>query len=105
MTETEHDALYDEVHRTVLNCIRDVVGDEFFEESHIELDSTFAEDIELESMEVLQIGENLISTYDDRVDFVDWIADMDLEQIIALTPRKLVEFIVAELEEHETAGQ
>jgi acyl carrier protein len=106
MTErSQHDALFDEVHGTVLKVIREVVGDDFFEESDIDLDSSFAEDIELESMEILQIGEQLIGIYDDKVDFVQWIADMNLTDIIGLTLRDFVDFIVSELEEHAKVGQ
>ena len=101
MTEpAQHDALFDEVHQTVLDVIKDVVGEDFFEESEIDLDSSFAEDIELESMEILQIGEQLIQIYEDRVDFVQWISDMDLRDIVALTLRDFVTFIVSELEAH-----
>jgi acyl carrier protein len=105
--QTAHDVLFDEVHKTVLDVIKDVVGEDFFEESEIELDSSFAEDIELESMEILQIGEQLIAIYEERVDFIQWLADMDLKEIVDLTLRDFVDFIVSELEEHpqhETAG-
>jgi acyl carrier protein len=98
--QTAHDVLFDEVHKQVLDVIKDVVGEDFFEESEIELDSSFAEDIELESMEILQIGEQLIGIYEDRVDFIQWLADMDLKQIVDLTLRDFVNFIVSELEEH-----
>jgi acyl carrier protein len=100
-----HDALFEEVHQTVVDTIIDVVGKEFYEESEIGLDSSFAEDIELESTEVLEIGEKLIETYEGKVDFVQWFADMDLEDLIDITLRDFVEFIVTSLEEHETVGR
>lgn len=102
---SQNPALFDEVHQTVVGTIIDVVGQEFYEESEIGLDSTFAEDIELESTELLEIAERLIETYEGKVDFVEWLADMDLEDIIDISLRDFVEFIVTSLEELETAGQ
>ncbi|HET6949937.1 MAG TPA: hypothetical protein VFI47_06170 [Acidimicrobiales bacterium] len=96
--DTRHDTLFASVHATVVDTIIDVVGQEFYEECAVGLDSTFAEDVELESMEMMEIADRLIETYEGRVDFVAWFADMELEQIIDLTLGSVVEFIVASLE-------
>jgi hypothetical protein len=56
-------------------------------------------------MEILQIGEQLIQIYEDRVDFVQWISDMDLRDIVDLTLRDFVNFIVSELQEHDATEQ
>jgi acyl carrier protein len=42
--------LFRSVEATVVGTIVEVVGEEFYEEADITLDSTFSEDIELESM-------------------------------------------------------
>lgn len=94
---------FDRVLETVTVLIREIVGDEFFEECEIGLDSSFAEDIEMESTEVLQFGERLIETYED-VDFIQWLADMDLDDLVALTLRNFVDFIASALEEREAVG-
>jgi acyl carrier protein len=100
----EHEALFDEVHQTVIRIIIDVVGEEFYEEFEIGLDCSFAEDIELESTEVLQIGEQLIETYGEKVDFVQWLADMQVTELISLTLRDVVNFIVTALEAYDAAA-
>lgn len=100
-----HQALFDEVHQTVVDTIIEVVGQEFYEECEIDLDSSFAEDIELESTEMLGLAERMMEIYQDRVDFVQWFADMDLENIIDLTMRDLIDYIVSSLEAHDAAGQ
>lgn len=105
VAEGSRKELFDEVYKTVVDTIIAVVGQEFYEESEIGLDSTFAEDVELESTEVLEIGENLIETYEGKVDFVAWFADMDLEDLIELSLRDFINFIVASIQEHETAEQ
>jgi acyl carrier protein len=101
---TRDDALYDSVRATVEQAIIDVVGQEFYEECEVGLDSTFAEDIELESIEVMEIAEKLIETYGERVDFVAWFADMELEDLVEITVGSVVDFIVATLEGEGSAG-
>lgn len=98
-------ALFESVHQTVVSNIIEVVGEEFYEESEIGLDSTFAEDIELESTEVLEIAERLIEIYEGKVDFVAWFADKDLEDLIEITLGDLIGFIVQSLEEHGETGE
>jgi acyl carrier protein len=84
---------------TVIGTIVDVVGEELVEEVGIGLDATFAEDIELESMEVMEIAERLIATYGERVDFIGWFAEMELEDLVEMTVGRVVDFIVASLQE------
>lgn len=95
------EALFESVHETVVRNIIEVVGQEFYEESEIGLDSTFSEDVELESTEVMEIAERLMETYEDQVDFVGWFADMDLEDLVDLRLRDLIDFIVKSIELHE----
>jgi acyl carrier protein len=92
------DPLCDGVRTTVETAIRDVVGELYYEECQVGLDSTFAEDIQLESMEVMEVAERLIEEYEGRVDFVAWFADMEFDDLIELTVGSVVDFIVASLE-------
>ena len=92
------DALFDSVRDTVEGTIVAVVGRWYYEECQAGLDSTFAEDIELESMEVMEIAERLIETYDGRVDFVSWFSSMELEDLVELTVGDVVAFIVTSIE-------
>jgi acyl carrier protein len=98
---TRTDPLYVSVRTTVETALRDVVGDWYFEECQIGLDSTFAEDIQLESMEVMEVAEKLMDAYEGRVDFVAWFADMELEVLVELTVGHIVDFIVTSLEKAE----
>jgi acyl carrier protein len=103
-TEASRGELFESVQRKVVDTIIDVVGQEFYEECEVGLDSTFAEDIELESMEMMEIAERLMLTYEGRVDFVAWFADMELEEIIELTLGGLIEFIVTSIQASEARG-
>jgi acyl carrier protein len=90
--------LFGTVHQTVEDAIVSVVGRWYYDECQVGLDSTFAEDVELESMEVMEIAENLIERYEGRVDFVSWFSGMELEDLVELTLGDVVEFIVVSLE-------
>ena len=102
--DMQHDALWHEVHDNLIATIIDVVGQEFYEECEVTLESTFAEDIELESMEMMEIADRMIQTYDGKVDFVAWFADMELDEIIELTVGQVVDFITKSLQDFEASG-
>jgi acyl carrier protein len=91
------DSLHSSVRATVERLIADVVGEEFCDVYDIGLDSTFAEDLELESLEILELAERLIETYEGQVDFVGWFADMEFEELVELDVGTLVDFIVSRL--------
>jgi len=103
--DMQHDALWQEVHENLITTIIDVVGQEFYEECNVTLDSTFAEDIELESMEMMEIADKMIQKYDGKVDFVAWFANMELDEIIELTVGQVVDFITKSLEDFESSGR
>ena len=106
MTVTDNsrnDSLFESVRGTVEGTIIDVVGRWYYEECQAGLDSTFAEDIELESMEVMEIAERLIETYPD-VDFVTWFSGMELEELVEITLGDVVAFIVRSLEQPAATG-
>jgi acyl carrier protein len=84
----------DEVLAEVRSLLVDVIGDDFLLDTEIELDTSFNEDLELESIEFVALSERLLERYGSQVDFVAWMAEMDLDEIIALTVGELVDFIV-----------
>ena len=85
------DAQRQEILRQVAEVIRDVIGEEWAHEVRIELETTFA-DLELESIEIVALGEQLQERYD-SVDFAGWLAGMDLDEIIGLTVGRLVDYV------------
>jgi acyl carrier protein len=102
---TRTDPLYESVRATVETAIRDVVGEWYYEECQVGLDSTFAEDIQLESMEVMEIAERLIEHYEGKVDFVAWFADLELDDLIELTVGRIIDFIVTSIESGASANE
>ena len=79
----------------VAEAIRDVVGEEWILDESIELNTSFGDDLELESIEFVALAEALQNRYGDTLDFVKWLSTKELEDIIELTVGDVVEFILA----------
>jgi acyl carrier protein len=78
---------------TVTGMIGAIIGEEYLEDLEVTMDSVITEDLELESIEFVALAEKLRDRYGERVDFVDWIAGMELEEIIGLTVGQVVDFV------------
>lgn len=99
MTDTTP-ATDDQVLAELTEMIGEVIGeDELLVVDEITLETSFNDDLELESIEFVALAELLMERYGERVDFVAWIADKELDAIIAMTVGELVAFIVACLAE------
>jgi acyl carrier protein len=89
-----------EVVASLTTMLGEVIGeDELSMLDDITLETSFNEDLELESIEFVALAELLMEHYGERVDFVAWIAEMELEQIIEMTVGELVRFFVGCLDE------
>ena len=85
--------------RDVTEMIGDVIGDdELLMVDEITMDTSFNDDLELESIEFVALAEQLQIRYGERVDFVAWIADMELDDLINMRVGELVEFVAGCLE-------
>jgi acyl carrier protein len=93
----------DSVLNEVARVVRDVIGEEWASDIPISLTSSFADDLELESIEFVALAERLKEKYGKKVDFAGWLAKKELKEIIGLRVGDLVEFIAACLSKSETA--
>ena len=73
----------------------EVIGDDLLLDGPLTMDTSFDQDLQLESIEFVALSEKLLETYGEQVDFVSWLAEMELDDIIALTVGQLVDFVVA----------
>lgn len=84
--------------------LTDVVGDDLFLDEPLAMDTSFDEDLQLESIEFVALAEKLLVTYGEKVDFVAWMATMELDDIIALTVGQVVDFVVESLSSVPSGG-
>jgi acyl carrier protein len=84
----------EEVLVVVRTILSELIGEDYVQEIDIDLDTSFGDDLDLESIEFVALGEALGARYGGRVDFAGWIATMDVDEIITITVGRLVEYIV-----------
>ncbi|MCU1496695.1 MAG: hypothetical protein JWM47_648 [Acidimicrobiales bacterium] len=77
--------------------LTEVIGDDLLLDGPLQMATSFDEDLQLESIEFVALAEQLLETYGQGVDFVSWMATMELDDIIALTAGDVVGFVVASL--------
>ncbi|SDT17086.1 hypothetical protein [Actinoplanes derwentensis] len=78
-------------------ALAEVMGDEVLLAVEITEDTRFDDDLALESIEFVALGEYLREKYGDRVDFARFIAGMELDEIMSLTVGRLVQYIAGTL--------
>ncbi len=68
----------------VTQMLTEVIGEDYLLDVDVTLDTAFSGDLELESIEFVALAGLMKAHYGARVDFVEYLADMDLHQIIDL---------------------
>jgi acyl carrier protein len=78
---------------TISRLVVDVIGEEYVLDLDIGMDTSFNADLELESIEFVALAASLREEYGERVDFVAFLADKEVGEIIALTVGDVVRYI------------
>jgi acyl carrier protein len=89
--------LTDRVLDQVRTVVAEVIGEDYVTELDIDMETAFRADLDIESIEFVAMGEVLREAYGSRIDFVEWLTTMELDDIIALTVGELVDHIVGKL--------
>jgi acyl carrier protein len=94
-------ALTDTVLADIAELLRDLLDEYGLEDAEIAMDTRFHDDLELESIDLVTLAGRLAERYGSRVNFAEFIAELDLEEIIALTVGRLVDHVAAALRDAE----
>ena len=94
------DALDERILGEIAAMLRDVIGEEYVVDMEITMDTTFNEDLELESIEFVTLADRMRLTYGDAVDFVGFLAEMDVDKVIRMRVGEVVHFIAGSLRTH-----
>lgn len=86
------------LHELTMMIGRVIDDEELMAVAEVTMDTSFETDLELESIEFVALSEELMNHYGDEVDFLDWIADLELDEIIGMKVGTLVDFIVGRLD-------
>jgi acyl carrier protein len=98
--ETTEDAILDEV----VGILVEVIGEDFLLDVEVTADTSFNDDLAVESIEFVALAEKLRERYGEKVDFVAFVGEMDLEEIVAMTVGRLVTHIHQCIEPETESG-
>lgn len=99
MADDETVAVDETVLATVSRLIVAIIGEQYVLDLAIGMDTSFNADLELESIEFVALAAALREHYGDRVDFVSFLAEKEVEEIIALRVGEVVSVIETSLRE------
>jgi len=86
---TTEDSILDDV----VGMLVEVIGEDFLLEVEVTSETSFSDDLAVESIEFVALAEKLRERYGDKVDFVAFIGQLELEEIMAMTVGRLVTHI------------
>jgi acyl carrier protein len=81
----------------ISDILAEVLGEEFLLDVQVSHETSFSDDLALESIEFVELSEKLQERYGERVNLAAFIADMDIDEIMAMTVGQLADYIEAEL--------
>lgn len=81
----------------ILQAVRDHAG----VDGEITMSTSFSDDLEMESIDMVSVAGRLQSRYGDAVNFAHFVASLDLDSLRDLTVGRLVEYIAASLDKAE----
>ena len=87
----------DQVLAEVRAMLTEIIGAEYALSLDIGMGTSFDADLELESIEFVKLATRLAEHYGDRVDFVAFLADKGLNEIIDMTVGEVVTYIADRL--------
>lgn len=83
----------DQILADVRTMLVEIIGPEYALALDIDMDTSIDADLELESIEFVKLSAMLAEHYGDRVDFVRFLADKTLNEIINMTVGDVVTYI------------
>lgn len=82
MSTTEQSS--QEILDVVAAFIRDVIDEDWASDVSITMDTSFANDLELESIEIVALSEKLHEHFGESLDLAGWLSGKELDEIIQL---------------------
>ena len=77
--------------------VREVIGEDFLLDQEITPDTSFSEDLAVESIEFVELSERLQQRFGRRANLATFVADMDIDAFMGITVGELADYIAAQL--------
>lgn len=94
MTTQARNQLQAQVLDVVRTLIGEIIGEEYLLDLTIDMETSFEDDLEMESIEFVKLGAKLTEHYGGNVDFAGFLADLDLDEIIGMRVGTVVNYVV-----------
>ncbi|MFJ3892418.1 acyl carrier protein [Streptomyces sp. NPDC090083] len=98
MTPTTEDTVLADLTGMLSTLLEDEYG---VDDAEITMSTTFNRDLELESIDLVTLAGLLQEHYGTKVNFAEFLAGMEFDEIIELTVGRLVEYVVQSLKAAE----
>lgn len=95
-TATEQEVLTE-----ITAMLATVLAEFGLDDAEVTMESRFTEDLELESIDLVTLAGQLQERWGDRINFAEFLAGMELDEIIGLTVGRLVRHVVERLHSAE----
>lgn len=95
MTTEARVSAANDVFDVVRRLITEVVGEEYLLDLEIGPETSFEDDLEMESIEFVKFGAKLTEHYGGAVDFAAFLADKDLDEIIEMRVGTVVDYVLS----------
>ena len=89
MTEISRTEIFDRI----VAELKSVIGEDILLQDELSPETSFSDDLALESVEFVALGGRLQSAFGDKVNFAEFIADLDLDAIMNLTVGDVVSYL------------
>lgn len=76
----------------VITAIREAISEDWVNDFEIDMDTSFNDDLEIESIEFVAIADLLQKKFGE-LNLIDWLSKRDINELIALTVGNVVTFI------------
>ncbi|MDQ2791738.1 MAG: hypothetical protein DLM60_00855 [Pseudonocardiales bacterium] len=83
----------DQILAEIRAMLIEIIGSEYALGLDIGMDTSFDSDLQLESIEFVRLATMLADQYGNRVDFLEFLASKELDEIIEMTVGELVTYI------------
>ena len=77
----------------IIQLIKQAVDEDWIEDFDMGAETNFNNDLELESIEFVAIAEKIQEHFGTEINFIAWLGELDLDEMIALTVGDLAEFV------------
>jgi acyl carrier protein len=81
----------------VAGLVTEVIGEDFLLDGEITPGTTFSGDLAMESIEFVELSERIQERYGARVNLAAFIADKDIDAMMAITVGQMADFIESRL--------